>query len=73
MTKEQERKVEHGYLHISSSSYTLSIKDVGQNLEMMPHTVTGLGWHTTARHLTRSFTTSGHPYQVPADDVDPSQ
>ena len=56
--------------------YTLSIKDVGQDLEMMPlHSDRfGLAYDSLPfRTVFHYLLPVGHPYQVPADDVNPSQ
>ena len=62
--------------HTSLLLYTLSIKDVGQDLETMPlHSDRfGLVYDSSPfRTVFHYLLPVGHSYQVPADDVDPSQ
>ena len=56
--------------------YTLSIKDVGQDLEMMPLRSDrfGLAYDSSPFHLVFHYLLPvGHPYQVPADHVNTLQ
>ena len=51
----------HMHMHTPPPLYTLFIKEVGQDMEKQCHyTAKDLYWCTTARHVSRPFTTSCH-------------